>query len=242
MEKDSDKELEQFVIDCVTERPKAFEVDGETFYVYPMTLGKTYLLQQYVTELGIDAEHLSLNLNMELLRLSKDKRDICLDIINLMTSKGYDEVFDEERAASRKEYFSEHIEDADMASLMLLFLSNDKTAAAMAYLGIEKEQQRMRKVMDAKSKGDKNNMTFGGKSVFGSLIDAACERYGWTKEYVLWGIDYPSLRMMLADKITSLYVSDEELKKVPLSARTNDTETVKATKENMNRIKNMGWK
>lgn len=57
-----------------------------------------------------------------------------------------------------------------------------------------------------------HNKTFGGKTIYGLLIDAACKNYGWTKEYAVWGIDVISLRLMLADSINSVYLSDEDLK------------------------------
>lgn len=40
------------------------------------------------------------------------------------------------------------------------------------------------------SKKVQNQYVFGGKSIWGALIDAACERYGWTFDYVVWGISY----------------------------------------------------
>ena len=96
--------------------------------------------------------------------------------------------------------------------------------------------------MRIKARNDKNNLTFGGKTVYGSLIDAACERYGWTKDYVVWGIDYTSLRLMLADKVNSVYCSEDEMKKLPASVRNTNEEVIKPTKENMERIMSMDWR
>ena len=57
-------------------------------------------------------------------------------------------------------------------------------------------------------------MLTGGKSIYGLLIDFACQRYGWTMDYVLWGISYVNLNMLFADDITTVYLSDEERKKL----------------------------
>ena len=46
------------------------------------------------------------------------------------------------------------------------------------------------------------------------LIDFACQRYGWTMDYVLWSISYVNLRMLLEDAITTVYLSDDERKKL----------------------------
>jgi hypothetical protein len=42
------------------------------------------------------------------------------------------------------------------------------------------------------------------------MIDRAAERYGWTKDYIVWGIDLASLQLMLADGIGTTHLSDEE--------------------------------
>ncbi len=74
----------------------------------------------------------------------------------------------------------------------------------------------MAKVNQAKD--SKGTFVFGGRTVWGSLIDAACERYGWPYDYVVWGVSYNNLTLMLKDKITSIYLSDEERKKAHIPA------------------------
>lgn len=192
--------------------------------------------------LEVNAESLAKNLSLEVVRLVKEKKDVCLSIIELMTGKDNRDIFDEAIVEEKHEFFLANLDETDMASLLTLILSNDKTSYLFDKLGIDAEEDRMRAVMRAKESSGQNDIQFGGLSVFGTLIDAACERYGWSKEYVVWGIDYPSLRLMLADKVSSIYVTDEEKKKIPLSARSNKNESVKGTKENMERIKAMGWK
>ena len=81
---------------------------------------------------------------------------------------------------------------------------------------MEEEAKRMAKVNAAKK--SENSFIFGGKTIWGTLIDAACERYGWTFDYVVWGISYNNLTLMLKDKITSIYLSDEERKKAHIPA------------------------
>ena len=63
---------------------------------------------------------------------------------------------------------------------------------------MEEEAKRMAKVNAAKK--SENSFIFGGKTIWGTLIDAACERYGWTFDYVVWGISYNNLTLMLKDK------------------------------------------
>ena len=61
-------------------------------------------------------------------------------------------------------------------------------------------------------------------SVYGSIIDQACERYGWTFDYVVWEISYTNLQMMLRDSVKSIYLTDEEAKRchVPIDGKSID--------------------
>ena len=67
-----------------------------------------------------------------------------------------------------------------------------------------------------------DNPTFGGKTIFGQLIDPAIERYGWTYEYVVWGVSYATLTVLLADKVTQVFLTDDEKKRVPKHLLDND--------------------
>ena len=48
----------------------------------------------------------------------------------------------------------------------------------------------------------------GGRSPWGSFLDAACERYKWTFDYVMWEISYVNLMMMLNDAVSIDYDTD----------------------------------
>lgn len=238
---EEDREIEQYLSDAIMGRPQGFSIGERHFSLYPLTLGKMQILQRQIESLDINQQTLQENVSVEALRLAEEKQDVCLTIIAYHTCKNADEVFDNILVSERKALFKKEMSNEEIASLMLIVLSSDKTALFFKHLGIDKEQERMNTVMRIKNKGDKNNITFGGKSIYGTLIDAACERYGWTKEYVVWGIDFTSLRLMLADKVNSIYLTDEEAKKVPASVKNPRVETIKATKENMEDIKKMDW-
>lgn len=76
----------------------------------------------------------------------------------------------------------------------------------------------MEKINQAKDSS--NQYIFGGRTIWGYLIDAACDRYKWTLDYVLWEISYNNLTLMMKDKITSIYLSDEERKKAHIPSAT----------------------
>lgn len=53
----------------------------------------------------------------------------------------------------------------------------------------------------------------GGRSLWGSFLDAACERYKWTFDYVMWEISYVNLMMMLSDAVSIDYDTDNNTSK-----------------------------
>lgn len=232
--------IEMDIADAIMGRPYGFTIGDKQFHLYPVTLGKFYLLHRQIDALGINQENIKIDVNLEALRLVREKKDICLSILTYHTCKDKDEVFDDIANEKKRALFEQELTEEELATLMLIFLTGDKADLFMDHLGIREENENLQKAIRVKS--DKNTLSFGGRSQFGSLIDAACERYGWTKDYVVWGIDYTSLRLMLADKVTSIYLSDEERKKLPASLLKKDEDVIIPTKENMERILEMDWR
>ena len=116
------------------------------------------------------------------------------------------------------EHFKANVEAEDLAKLLLYILTSDKVNECIKYLGLDKEREDQRRILRVKNKGS-NVLSFGGKSMYGTLIDVACERYGWTVDYVVWGISYANLRMLVADMITTISLTDEERKKVQIKTK-----------------------
>lgn len=237
---DTNNELVHSIEDVAMGRPHCFSVDNKPFFLYPITYGKILLCKRLIDNIGINQDNLKTNIYMEVIRLVKEKRDECLTIITYHTCKDKDEVLDSFFVLNRKKFLDNHLSEEDIVTLMIIVLTSDKTETIIKYYKIDKENDKLNTINRIKK--SKNSLVFGGKSIFGILLDVACERYGWTKEYVMWGIDYASLRIMLADKITSVYLSDEELKKMPASVRNANEEIIKPTKENMQAIMSMDWK
>ena len=111
-------------------------------------------------------------------------------------------------------------DDEDLTTLLIVILKDSTLEDIIKGTGIDQETERMSKVNSVKD--SKNQYVFGGKTIWGSMIDAACERYGWTYDYVVWGISYTNLTLMLKDKITSIYLSDEEAKKCRIPQKNGD--------------------
>lgn len=231
------KLIDMDIADTIIERPHGFKVNQRQFYLYPVTLGKTYLISRLVECLGINLEIIKANPYMEALRICQEKKESVCRILSYHTINKKEELFDYDFVQERCNFFYKEIDNDSMAQLLVMVLSERDISAYIKHLGIDKEKEWQAKAMRAKK--DNNSLTFGGKSIYGTLIDIACQRYGWTFEYVVWGISYANLQLLLADSVTSIYLSDEERKRVNIP---QDRDIINADDPaNMAKIKAMKW-
>lgn len=197
------------------ERPYGFEIGGESFALYPASLGKTLLLSRIIKEIGVEKDILKLNPYLEALRIVHEKRESVARLIAYHTAKTKEDVFNEFEMRRRMKLFTEHMEDDDMATLFLTSFTRDNVEDFKKFFRMEKERERMSKAQRARD--TRGSYFFGGLSLYGSLIDRACERYGWSFEYVVWGISFANLQMMLEDQHVCIYLNKDERKKAHIS-------------------------
>lgn len=198
----------------LTDIPIGFDADDKHYSIYPATLGKMYLTSQLVDSLEIDKEILQADPFLEALRVVSTKREECCRLIAYHTLNTKEDILNASKVKERQKEVSLFSND-DIATLIIAILKDNPVNTISKETGMEEEAKRMAKVNAAK-KSD-NQYIFGGKTIWGSLIDAACERYGWTYDYVVWEISYNNLTLMLKDKVTSIYLSDEERKKAHIA-------------------------
>lgn len=207
--------IKTLITDALIERPWNFEVEGRPFTLYPSTLGKSYLLSALIGQLDINPLALQFTPEIETMRLASTQRDIVSQIIAYSACKNREEIFDDYRVEEYVRFFSEECDTEDRATLLYWILFSDHVKEFIEYYGIDKEQKTMEKCQ--KVKKDSSSVSFCGKSPWGTLIDFACERYGWTVDYVLWGVSYTTLRMLMADSVRTVYLTDEERKKLHIA-------------------------
>lgn len=213
MAKDTtDTSIKAIAVDAIIERPHLVEVGGRKHYIYPSTLGKSYITSSLIEKLNVSIELLSTNIALETLRLASTKSEEVAYIIAYATCRTKEEVFDMERIERLAEEFKS-ISDEDRATLLSVVLSSDQSKQLIKHFGIDKELEWMRRAERLKDKSNDSSVTFCGKSVWGTMIDFAAERYGWTLDYILWGISLTSLQMLFADHQKTVYLTDEERKK-----------------------------
>lgn len=204
--------IEMDIADDVMERPVGFNIGSRYFYIYPPTLGKTYLLARLFKELDANQQIVAANPYMEAMRLCEGKKDIVCRILSYQTFNKKKDIFNNAKIAERADFFRKNLDLEELATLLVLVLTSDNLESYIGYLGIDKERKERKRITDIKK--DTGSFTFGGNSVYGTLIDFACQRYGWTMDYVVWGISHTNLRMLMADAITSIYLNAEERKQL----------------------------
>lgn len=206
------KQIEINISDAITEKPIRFSIGKQKFSIYPATLGKMQILKNLYLIMDVNAELLVINPLAETLRVCKANPDITCQIVAYSTFNDRKSIMNTEKVIQRAQLFKENMMIGDLATLLSLILTYDKTEEFIQYFGIDADKEQRMQIN--RIKGDGNSITFGGKSIYGLLIDFACQRYGWTMDYVIWGISYVNLSMLFADAITTVYLSDEERKKL----------------------------
>lgn len=209
---DFNKEIERNISDAIIERPVNFSIGKSKLCLYPPTLGKMQILKNLYFSMNVNMELLAINPLAETLRACTEKPETVCQIIAYSTFNDKKSILDMEKVLRRAKFFQDNTSVEDMATMLTIILSNDKIEEFIQYFGIDSDREM--KTQISRIKGEGSSITFGGKSIYGLLIDFACQRYGWTMEYVLWGISYVNLNMLFADAITTVYLSDEERKKL----------------------------
>lgn len=230
--------LDEIIRKVLTDQPICFTAKGKSYALYPTTMGKLYLTAPLVEQLQIDTILLGLNPFLEALRIVKTKREECTTLIAYHTLQTKDELLNCNTVKSRAEEIAADFDDEDIATTLITIFRDSYVDTISKGTQLDKETNNLRRANAAKD--SHNTLIFGGKTIWGSLIDVACERYKWTFDYVLWGISYANLTLMLKDKVTSVYLTDKERKNVRLSdyssekASGDDRETVmKLVKESL---------
>jgi hypothetical protein len=208
-------EIEYILSDVIIGRPHGFTVGRKHFYLYPVTLAKMYLLKRQIDNLDINNTILKANPYLEAIRVAKEHRDVCCNILAYHTAPNtYKDLFDNRAISIRKNFFAKELTDEELATQIIMVLTADKTEELLQYLGLDKEREKLRKVMAVKEKHEKNMLSFNGKSLFGTFI-CQLKELGYTDNEILYEKGYTYLRLILADKVATVHLSDEERQDIP---------------------------
>ena len=212
-----DKELDEALADIITGRPHEIEIGRKTLRLYPVTLAKTFLLRRWMGKLKIDYGILKSMPQLECLRLAETQPEVVAEILAIHSAPNSAQALHDSHATKIRRDLLLSVKPEHLAGLLMTVLTEDKTDVLSSYLGMTAERDRLQEVLAVKRAHDKNNLSFGGKSILGLFIGPLKEM-GYTDEDILFKYGYSYLRLMLADKVTSVYVSDKELESLSQGA------------------------
>jgi len=232
-----DKYVDMDLIDAVLEKPIGFSIGRRHLNLYQPSLGAKLLISRALEALQVDNSIFQTNPFTEALRLCSTKKEEVANLIALKTLRSKDDFFNPVLIKSRAGLISKELDTEDLARLFCVAITDNDVERFLEHIGLNDDKEKRMKVI--KSKSRKNTMIFGGKSIYGVLIDEACQKFGWTLDYVVWGISYTNLKMMLADVISDVYLTDEELKNLNKGDSSGAISADDMT--NMNMILQMNW-
>lgn len=213
----NNEEIGNDLADIITARPHEVRIGRKTLRLYPVTLAKTFLLRRWMEALHIDETLLKTSPCVECLRLAETRREVVAQILAIHSAPNtYRDLYDS-RSTSRRRSLLLTVKTEHLAGLLMSVITDDKTGLLSEHLGLNAERERLHKVLEVKRKHSKNTLYFGGKSLFGTFI-CQLKELGYTDNEILYERGYSYLRLMLADNLTSIYLSDEELEELPQDA------------------------
>lgn len=207
------RRIEKMMEDSIMEMPIGFEVGGVDLFLYPVTLGRAYLISR-------EREGMADNLVNVFASAPKEvkenyRRSICR-IVAIQTLRTKEEIFDSKVLNERIEHLLLNADDEGLFRLYdMIIASMEDSKLFIRTSGLNYDKRDLLRI--AKMKADGGNISFGAKTAYGSFIAPACERFGWSIEYVVWGISLTNLEMILADASTSVYLTKDERKKLKIS-------------------------
>lgn len=234
---DNEKRISENITDLLLETPKEFMVEDKQFFIYPITLGKTYLLAPLYESLEINKELAQTDPTLEMLRTVEEHTDLVCKIIAYHTFDKREDLLNVTKIEKRADFFKTACDISDLTKIIMVAMQPVNIKEMQDYLGITKEHEYIKKCEDAKDK--KSSLSFCGKSVFGSLIVPACDKLNLTPRQVIWELSYDLIKMIMSDVVVEEYLSEKERKRVHIPT---DRSRINAdSKEGMEAIKHMKW-
>lgn len=204
------------ITNALLEMPTYYNVRGQIFYVFPPSLGVQLLIGERMKKYKF-YENTEKAGTIGLFKTFKEHKEAMVSILALCSFENRKDATKQHLLAEREKAL-ENIDPKEGLALVTRILNYaSEVQTFIKHFEIDKEQKQKKRVFELKNK-DSSSITFGGKSVWGAVVDSVCERYGWTVEYALWGVSSTNLNMLTADAVTSVFLTDKERKKLHLPA------------------------
>lgn len=195
------------------EMPIGFEVGGVHYFLYPVTLGTAYLISREREGMAENLKDVFFQSNDE---EKLDYRKSMCRIVAIQTLGEKGKILNSATLSERTDTLYQSLDDEGLFQLYDIIMDSMKDAPLfIKHSGLEYDRRTLDKI--AKHKEDGGNVSFGARTPYGAIIGPACEKFGWTLDYVVWEIGYTNLNMLLADAHVSVYLSKEDRKKLKIS-------------------------
>lgn len=199
--------LEILEINAVCDTPVCFTIQEycfkplrlfrkrETFPVGCISLGKYLKMQQIADGLGLNL--LNAGFYSKTIPTIDQYKDQISQIIALATLNGKDEVNDQIELERRTNLFSKNFDQASLLDMLNIISRMIDIKEFQDQSGMTEEIKKRKK----EKKKPAVYETYGGLTIWGSLISYVLLKYHWTYDYAVWGISYQNLSMLLSDEM-----------------------------------------
>lgn len=205
MGKELSIDTQQDLIDVLTERPISFRVNGKRYTMYQPTLGKVLLIQKELADRKLNFSDIP--------TLCTKERALCCKLVALSCLYNRKQLFNEVLVKTITDELDYALDLEGLSKLIYLIKRFNDTDELAKAIGLHEDDDTRVKISRMKSQKD-SSLVLGGHSIYGTLIDAACQRYGWKVEYLLWEVSYANVHFMMKDAISPVYLSEEDRKKL----------------------------
>ena len=129
--------IEMNIADTIMEKPVSFLIGRSRFYLYPPTLGKSYLLSRLTNGLGVNKQILSSNPYLEAYRLASEKKELVCRILAYHSLKRKCDIQNEGKVSKRADLFRKKLNDEELAQLLVMTFSHENVSEYIVHLGLE---------------------------------------------------------------------------------------------------------
>ncbi|MGM9810958.1 MAG: hypothetical protein ACI30J_08865 [Paludibacteraceae bacterium] len=205
---DVHRDMIEDTANALLEMPTYYQVGGHDYFLYPPSIGTQMLITNTLKAYKVDDISNKTNI-FAVFRQIRENKAIIARILAICSFQNRKDALSKPLLDERTKELSE-IDIQDGIALVLRAINyNEDYNDFLKYYGIDKELAERKRIYSLKEENS-SGITFGGLSLWGSFIDAVCSRYGWTMDYVLWGISAVNINMLLSDSITSVYLTEDE--------------------------------
>lgn len=197
---------DKLLLDTLLDRPLHILIQGQAYALRPPTLGAILLAEEALHRGGVwdITQGLETEQRVALL-IERSPRSAAEYLAYHLLPRGVAQ--DEVAAGGLATKLEDALGASELAALLLLALERDPLPRLIQDLGIAEDVAQRQRAQRQRGELD-GWLTTGGRSIYGAIIDPLAERYGWQLDYILWGVSYANLRLLLADQITSTYLGE----------------------------------